>query len=256
VFDEVMDAEEERGFRSTFFFAAVSRFDADGTRLDVGYDVRRKPLPESVGAVVARGFGLGLHVGYRARADATRIAGERARLEAVAGARATGTRHHYWHMTRPFWRSLEAHAAVGFSFDSSVGFNSAPGYRLGVALPFEPWNPETGARIPVLQVPVLAMDSMVMLQPDTSPEAVGDRLAGLLEGLQRFEGVAAIDWHEYTSFPASKRYRRWGEAYLALLDHLAADPAIAVQSFDELVAAAGKQPGVSPGAGRVPPRRG
>lgn len=253
VFDEVMDAEEERGFRSTFFFAAVSRFDVDGTRLDVGYDVRRKPLPESVRAVVSRGFGLGLHVGYQARADATLIAAERARLEAVAGVRATGTRHHYWHMTRPFWNSLEAHASAGFSFDSSVGFNSAPGYRLGVALPFEPWNPEAAARIPVLQVPVLAMDSMVMLQPDASPETVGDRLAALLAGLKRFEGVAAIDWHEYTSFPASKRYRRWGEAYLTLLDHLAADPAVAVQTFDELVAAAAREPGVTRGAGRVPP---
>jgi hypothetical protein len=239
VFDDVMDAEERHGFRSTFFFAGLSRFDPEGTRLDVGYDVRRAPLPESVRAVVSRGFGLGLHVGYAARADATRMAAERQRLEAVAGARATGTRHHYWHMAQPFWRSLEAHAAAGFDFDSSVGFNSAPGFRLGVALPFHPWNPETGARVPVLQVPVLVMDGMLMEQPDASPETVAERLDGLLEGLKRFEGVAAIDWHEYTAFPASKRYRRWGEAYLALLDRLAADPAVAVQTFDELVAAAG-----------------
>jgi hypothetical protein len=73
--------------------------------------------------------------------------------------------------------------------------------------------------------------------------------------LKRFEGVAAIDWHEYTSFPASKRYRRWGEAYLALLDQLAADPEIAVQTFDELVAGVAQEPGVSPGAGHVPPAR-
>jgi hypothetical protein len=252
VFEHVMDAEEQRGFRSTFFFAAVSRFDAEGTRLDVGYDVRREPLPESVRAVVSRGFGLGLHVGYEARADAMRIASERARLEDVAGASANGTRHHYWHMTRPFWKSLEAHGAAGFNYDSSVGFNSAPGYRLGIALPFRPWNPETRAPIPVLQVPALMMDSMVMSEP--SLEAVGERVAGLLEGLKRFEGVAAIDWHEYTSFPASRRYRRWGEAYLALLDHLAADPEIAVQTFDELVAAA-RQPGVTPDAGHVPPGR-
>ena len=93
-------------------------------------------------SVVDRGFGVRLHVGYGALADVRRIAAERERLEAVAGAPVRGSRHHYWHMTRPFWDSLDAHASAGLAFDSSVAFNSAPGFRLGVALPFQPWNPQ------------------------------------------------------------------------------------------------------------------
>ena len=235
LFDEIMEAEEQRGFRSTFFFAAVSRFDREGTRRDVGYDVRRPPLPSSIRSVADRCFGLGLHVGYRALADVRRMSAERERLEAVAGVPVLGTRHHYWHMTRPVWASLAAHAAAGFCFDSSVGFNAAPGYRLGVALPFYPWSPETASAVPVLQIPVLVMDSMLMVPQAASPEAPLDRFAWLLAGLKRYEGAAAIDWHEYTSYPGSDRYRSWGNTYLGVLDHLAADPEVLVQTYAELV---------------------
>ena len=175
--------------------------------------------------MASRGFGVGLHIGYRARAQAVRIAAERERLEAIAETQVTGSRHHYWHMTRPFWASLEAHGRAGLLFDSSVGFNSAPGYRLGVALPFHPWNPETGSVVPTLQIPTLAMDSMLMLPRAASVDAVIERFDGVLAALKRYEGVAALDWHEYTSFPGSTRYRAWGEAYLSLLDHLAGDGA-------------------------------
>ena len=242
LFADVMDAEERRGFASTFFFAAVSRFDRQGVRRDVGYDVGRPPLVESLREVAGRGFGIGLHVSYQAGADGTRIAAERRRLEAVAGVPVVGSRHHYWHMTRPFWPSLEAHAQAGLRFDSSVAFNAAPGYRLGVALPFRPWNPETRAAVSVLQVPTLVMDSMLVSGRASVPVAV-ERFDRLLDGLKRYEGVAALDWHEYTSFPGSRRYATWGNSYLAVLDHLAADPAVLVQTYDSLVAAADEAAG-------------
>ena len=234
LFTEIMDAEQARGLRSTFFVAAVSRFDAHGRRRDVGYDVARAPLPHALRELTRRGFGLGLHIAYGSQGDAERITAERERLEAAAGAPVRGSRHHYWHMTRPFWASLEAHGRAGLHYDSSVGFNAAPGYRLGIALPFRPWNPEREAPIPVLQVPTLAMDSMLVREP-SEPHAVVERFAGLLSGLKRAEGVAAIDWHEYTSFPGSRKYAAWGQAYLAVLDLLASDAEVLVRTYDELV---------------------
>ena len=234
LFREVMDAEERRGLASTFFVAGVSRFDRHGGRRDVGYDVRRAPLPESVREIVSRGFGVGLHIGYGAGGDAERIEAERRLLEGVAGVPIHGSRHHYWHMTRPFWASLEAHARAGLRYDSSVGFNAEPGYRLGVALPFLPWNPETRSAIPVLQVPTVAMDSM-LLSGRATVSHVLERFDQVLSTLKRYEGVAALDWHEYTSFPGSRRYAGWGNAYLALLDLLAGDPSVLVQTYDELL---------------------
>lgn len=236
LFEEVMDAEERHGFRSTFFFAATSRFSGGGSRRDVAYDVAREPLRAVLSRLVDRGHGVGLHTGYLAGADADRIARERHRLEVAAGAPVTGSRHHYYHMTKPFWPSLAAHGRAGLRYDSSVSFNDAPGYRLGVALPFRPWNPETGQAVSTIQIPTLLMDSMLMSRPDQTVDGVLERVAGLISGLKRFEGVAAFDWHEYTSFPGSKRTRPWGEAYLAILDLLAGDREISVRTYDEVVA--------------------
>jgi hypothetical protein len=237
LFDALADAEESRGLRSTFFFAATSRFAPGGSRRDVAYDVGRPPVRDACRRLAERGVEIGLHTGYEARADARRIAAEAARLAEVAGVPVVGSRHHYWHLSRPMWGSLEAHGAAGLLFDSSVSFEDAPGYRLGVALPFRPWSPELGRPVRTLQVPALLMDSMLLLRPGMTAEAAVAEAARLLDVLKDHEGVAAIDWHEYTSLPASRSYREWGETYLGLLDLIAGDGDIRVASFAELAAA-------------------
>jgi hypothetical protein len=233
LFADVVAAEEQRGFRSTFFFAATSRFSADGCRRDVGYDLTRAPLPEMIHALRARSAGIGLHIGYLAGADETRIAAERQRLERVAGTAVTISRHHYYHLTRPFWDSLEAHGRAGLTIDSSISFNDVPGYRLGVALPFRPWNPHRQTTVSTVQVPTVLMDSMLFARSGQTVDGALERVERLLANLKQFEGVAAFDWHEYTSFPASKRYRTWGDGYLAILDLLASDPQVAVLTYEE-----------------------
>jgi hypothetical protein len=235
LFDALVEAEESRGLRSTFFFAATSRFDPDGSRRDVAYDVGRPPVRDACRRLAERGVEIGLHVGYEARADSRRIAAEAARLADVARTPVLGSRHHYWHLSRPMWGSLEAHAAAGLRFDSSVSFEDAPGYRLGTALPFRPWDPTAGRPVATLQVPTLLMDSMLLLRPDSSVETAVAEAVRLLDILKEHEGVAAIDWHEYTSLPTSRRYRAWGETYLALLDVVASDNEIRTASFADLL---------------------
>jgi hypothetical protein len=236
LFDDIVAEEERRGFRSTFFFAATSRFSPEGCRRDVGYDVTRPPFPETVRALRARSTPVGLHIGYLAHGNAARIAAERERLEDVVGEPVTGSRHHYYHLGRPAWAGLAAHAAAGLRVDSSICFNDVPGYRLGAALPFRPWNPRTQSAVGTVQVPTVLMDSMLFSPASPGLDAVLERVSGLLTTLKQFEGVAAIDWHEYTSYPGSRRYGPWGEGYLAILDLLAADPEIAVLTYEEAAA--------------------
>ena len=96
-----------------------------------------------------------------------------------------------------------------------------------------------------------------MLPRAASVDAVIERFDRVLAALKRYEGVAALDWHEYTSFPGSTRYAAWGEAYLSLLDHLAGDGTVLVQTYDELVAAVATQAShASAGPGHGPSRRG
>lgn len=236
LFADIVDAEERYGFRSTFFFAPTSRFAPAGCRRDVGYDVSRPPLPDVLRLLRTRGSGIGLHVGYLAAPDASRIAMERERLEEVAGRPVCASRHHYYHLGNPFWDTLAAHGEAGLTIDSSLCLNYVPGYRLGAALPFRPWNPRTETAVSTIQVPTVLMDSMLFGDEHATHEEAMGRIEQMLSGLKRFEGVAAIDWHEYTSYPGSSRYRDWGRGYLALLELLSADPEIAVLTYEEAAA--------------------
>lgn len=234
-FGEIRAAEERRGFRSTFFFAAVSRYDRHGTPFDVAYDVAAPRFRRLFAELRQSGWPIGLHVGYGARDDAGEIARQRERLEALSGAPVLGSRHHYWHLAAPPWASLEAHGRASLRYDSSLAFNEAPGYRLGAALAFRPFHPGEGRAVATLQVPTLAMDGAFFYRPGQSVEATLEAMARLLDSLKRYEGVAAIDWHDYTSVPSRGPYARWGQAYVGLLDLIAEDPAIEVATYDDVL---------------------
>jgi hypothetical protein len=231
-FREIMDAESSHGFRSTFFFAATSS--VEGHHLDVQYEVNapefRALLRDMRGGSE---WEAGLHISYNARDDSTSILREKSRLEQIANREIKGSRHHYWHMSRPFWKSLEHHEKAGMLYDTSIAFNDAPGYRLGIAYPFHPWSPVLQRPISTIQIPTLLMDGGFFYQRGQTLDGVLEHMSMLLNRLKEYRGVAAIDWHDYTSFPASSKFRHWGEAYLRILEMLAADKTIAVKSCEQ-----------------------
>ncbi len=223
LFREVMDAEQKLGFRSSFYFSTVPQFAPEANSLDVRYDLRRQPFCQVFREMAKEGWEIGLHISYDARKGHQRIAREKRTLEEIAGVEVLGSRHHYWHMTQPFWSTLSDHARAGLRYDSSIAFNDLPGYRLGVAFPTRLWNPERGQQINTLQIPCLIMDGAFFCHPNQTVDAVLKHAETLLQELKHYQGVAAIDWHARTSYPGSSTYRLWGEAYLEFIRMLAAD---------------------------------
>jgi len=237
IFRDLVEAEERLGFRSTFFLAPTSRFAATGHALDVAYDLSTPRFRTLSRFLVERSFDVGLHVGYGVGDDVERLVEEKHRLEDVVGAEVIGGRHHYWHVGYPFWNTLAAHAEAGLRYDSSIGFNEAPGFRLGIATPYHPWNPATQRAIGTVQIPPMAMDGAFFYRGDQGVTEAVAHVARLVEELKRWEGVAALDWHQETSLPTSRQFRAWGLAYLAILELLADDSEVAVQTFPEVLAA-------------------
>jgi len=234
-FDEITGAEDEFGFRSTFFFSAVSH--REGHPLDIAYDVRAHRFRTIMQRLTERGWEVGVHLSYNARRSSAQIAAERERIERVACCQVLGSRHHYWHMSRPIWKTLEDHEKAGLAYDVSVAFNERPGYRLGIAYPFYPWSPVSQRPVRTLQIPTACMDGSFFYDANLTVDAFVERFATLLESLKRFNGVACIDWHEYTSVASGTTFKKWGEAYLELLKLLAADNSVAVCSCAELLEA-------------------
>lgn len=237
LFEEIIDAEAKHGFQSTFFFASRPWFREGVNPLDVDYDVRGPHFARVFDQIRDAGSEVGLHISYGASSVPGAIAEERQWLEEAAGGPVFGSRHHYWHMARPFWPTLRAHQEAGLRYDSSVAFNDEPGLRLGVAFPFQPWLPDTGEGLDIVQLPVCAMDGAYFYKEGQTVDAATAELASLVDDLKACRGLASIDWHVRTSWPGSEQFSEWGRTYLELLDLLAADPEVLVMTCKQAAAA-------------------
>ncbi len=208
-------------------FAVKTLYDADGSIYDVAYEysARFEPVYREI---ASRGGEVGLHISYNARESAARIGNERHALEHASGQAVRGSRHHFWHMSRPAWNTLTDHGLAGLHYDTSIAFNEAPGYRLGIGFPFFPWDPENARKIPTLQIPTFVMDKSLFQSPNADVHSARAEFVALLEELKRNRGVAAIDWHVRSSYPGSRAFEQMGRAYLEILDVLAADSEVAV----------------------------
>lgn len=233
LFEEIMNAEEQFGFQSTFFFATANQFGEWGSKYDVYYDVAAYNFEESFCRMVDRGFEVGLHASYNAHMNTDRFALEKERLEKYCGTKVKGLRHHFWHMGNQVESALIMHEQVGFEYDSSIAFNDQMGFRRNVAFPYNPWNQNGGRAIKTTQLPVFCMDGNLFYQPIAVEEAVKN-IVGYIEIIKKFEGIGVIDWHVRTSYPANVEFQNWGMAYLELLDYLSGDSTVWVSSLDEL----------------------
>ena len=231
LFEPLVEAEAERGFRSTFLFASTPAFASRGTPDDVYYDIawpRFAPIFELLGT---RGFEIGLHAGYDAHRSLGRLVGERDRLSIFAGQPIRGVRHHFWHLGPDEPATLRLHEEAGFAWDASLAFNDHPGFRRGVALPFHPWDAPSGRPITTLQLPTVCMDG-TLFRGGRSVEVAVAEAGGLIDEVVATGGFGALDWHVRTSLPLNREFRAWGETYVALLDRLAADDRVWVTSLD------------------------
>ena len=94
------------------------------------------------------GAEVGLHLSYRAgMISITEGRESPARL----GGPVIGGRHHYWHMHKPFWRTLRDHGRAGLRYDTPS--DSTTPQAIVVALPFRPFDPQNDALIDVVQIP-------------------------------------------------------------------------------------------------------
>lgn len=233
LFDSVMDAEAAHGFRSTFFFASRSRYDAGSSILDVPYDLRRPEFQPVFDRMRREEFGIGLHASYNAFQAGERFPEEKRRLEACAGTDVTGLRHHYWHLGPVPEQTLAFHEAAGFGYDSSLGFNEHMGFRRHIALPWFPWSDSAGRGLDVMQLPTFCMDGNLFYRPVEVDDAV-KQIADAVSIIKTCGGMGSLDWHVRTSFPGNPEFRSWGEAYVRLLELLASDSEIWVTSLEDI----------------------
>ena len=189
-FDRILEDERRGGTSSTFFLLADHAHEFDGPAAEE-YERLRPRLVEMLQGAKAE---VGLHGSYTAAADAKRIADEKEILERLSGP-LQGQRYHYLRIDPH--RNLGPLEAVGFAYDSTLGFGDAVGFRAGIAHPFRPWDFERDAPHDLIEVPLAAMDVTLSAERylNLGVEEAGARLRGLLDWAEANGGGFAVLWH-------------------------------------------------------------
>jgi hypothetical protein len=229
-FERIVDLEHRRGAASVFFLLAAHRVVQDGPAAE-DYDRVR---PRVVETLLGLGAEIGLHASYEAAFEPGLIADEKAELERL-GTTLHGQRFHYLRVDPH--ANLSPLADLGFTYDSSLGFGGATGFRAGIAHPFRPWDVKRDRPLDLVEIPLAAMD-VTLAEPrylGLSVRGAERRLLSLFDWAAEHGGGFSILWHTDRFDPATAG--GWDRLYARLIDAIHARGGICIPAGELAVEA-------------------
>jgi hypothetical protein len=205
----------ERDLASTFFVIPTkgdAGVDSHGrTRANRASRYASADIADDLKKLLSANSEIAVH-GIDAWRDSTKGRDERERIQEITGAGDIGVRMHWLYFDSQAPSTLEK---AGFSYDSTVGYNEAIGYRAGTAQVFKHPNVDR-----LLELPLHIMDTALFYPSymNLSDDEARAAMLPLLENATRFGGVLTINWHDRSLGPE----RLWGNAYATLLHDLRA----------------------------------
>ncbi len=212
-------ARSPRSYAARAGLAAAVRALRAGRTVDPYWNIegRRTTVRELFRTLAARGFEVGLHGSYETFRDGAELVRQKAQVEAAIGAPLAGTRQHFlrWDVRV----TPRAHAEARFAYDATLGYNESPGFRCGVAAPFEWLDRGTGAALDLLEVPMTCMDGALFRTLRLDAAGATARVLDQLATVESVGGLAGLLWHPNAA--AESVFPGWWPPYVAALDRLA-----------------------------------
>lgn len=190
--EEMATWERSVGVHASYYFLGDNGI---GRRV-ADYVIDAAGAMSKMRTIASLGHEVGFHAGFWAPDDTRRFHRELSRVRS-AGLPVVGGRQHYLRWQTPAtWRLWEAE---GLTYDATLGYSSAAGFRCGTCLPFHPYDIEKDREMSILEWPLMFMDATY----DSSwPE--GTRVLDCVsQECQRYGGVLVLLWHN----------RNWSRLY-------------------------------------------
>lgn len=188
VFDEWLELFEKNSLTGHFNFL--------GKRppwSNCWYPLEHPFVTDLIGKIVQRGHIVGFHPSYEAFDRPDLFEKELASLRAVAQAPVTTGRQHYLRFATPqTWQVWED---AGMTWDSTLGYPEAEGFRCGICNEFPVFNFLTRKMLKLREKPLIAMDVTLALYRKYTPETAVSRLQHLRRQVERYNGEFVLLWH-------------------------------------------------------------
>ncbi|SHK04800.1 polysaccharide deacetylase family protein [Rhodothermus profundi] len=201
----------------TFFFKAGAT-----SAHDVRY--RLKAAHRWVHALQRAGMEVGLHPSYHAAVHREHLERERHRLAALLDRPLLSVRTHYLRWMEPATPRLLA--AAGFRIDSTLGWPDHEGFRRGTCLPFQLFDVQANAPLPLWELPLAVMESVLFVRRGLTPTKALRVTETLLQTCRQYGGVCVALWH--TTLWDERDFPGWGAHFEQTLQQAAAQEALIV----------------------------
>ncbi len=199
-FDKWFEIEPEG---TNFIFAGKRH-----SSLDPTYKVK-KVARDLSGADKSK-FEIALHNGIGTWSDSDGLSRKRSDLAGLFEADIKGIRPHYLDFQLPdFWRNIR-----GFSYSSTLGSDTIPGFTCGLNFPLFGFDFNTGETFDVLEMPIGLMDcSLFTIKDKTLRDRTLNEIINITASSQ---GLLVLDWHVRTAYTPD--FPGWFDTYLSILE--------------------------------------
>jgi len=195
-FPFICQLEAQYGATSTYFFMAQKRVPKDPR-----YSLKETRLRRGLQTLANYHVAVELHGSFNSYVQKLFLRGEKRALEEQTNQPVIGIRQHY--LRFDLNRTFSCQELAGFQFDSTLGFDTAPGYRAGTSLPFYPFDLDVQKPRNLLEIPLILMDTVLWLENNLYLDisAAWEVVEELLHTTKNLGGLLTINWHNNNIHP-------------------------------------------------------
>ena len=190
-FSKILNTERYFGFRSSWFF-----LQRDGSPFDADYHWHDADVRVMILNLQSLGQEIGLHGSLKSAGDYRQFSSSYLSLSQLLDQKPLGVRMHFLSMKFPdCFRDFDR---CGVAFDCSLGFSRMEGFRFGYCFPFRPYDHERAQMVSTWELPLVAMDTTLLVHRGLSYDGAYHQFEILLEEVNRFHGVFSLLIHNST----------------------------------------------------------
>jgi hypothetical protein len=213
-FEWIMDVSDKHGVRSAFNFIV----DRTNYHMDGEYSLDEPEIRALIRRIGQRGHEIGLHPSYNSYRDGKQTALEFEKLKRVCHEEnvdqsAWGGRQHYLRWAGP--ETFQNWEDAGLSYDSTLGFSKAAGFRCGTSHEYSVFNLLTRTGLRLKERPMIVMDAAILSENDNVATAHQQlqNIEILCKRCSQFGGTMTLLVHNNSLYLDS-----WIDIYEAVLE--------------------------------------
>lgn len=159
---------------------------------DSGYDLANPRVASVMQQLSESGIEQGFHPGYDTFRSPRKLQEELERFQKATGIQHPGGRQHYLRWCPDTWLHWEQ---AGLSYDSSVGYADAVGFRAGTCYPYKPWLFSENRQAALVEIPLIVMECAVAYDMRLDPQNSRQLILEMASRCRTVGGVFTLLWH-------------------------------------------------------------